>query len=29
MKSGINRNRFTFGLGTIGRDMLYAHTGSA
>jgi len=24
MKSGINRNRFTFGLGTIGRDMLYA-----
>ena len=24
MKSGTNRNRFTFGLGTIGRDMLYA-----
>jgi melibiose permease/lactose/raffinose/galactose permease len=24
MKSGINRNRITFGLGTIGRDMLYA-----
>jgi melibiose permease/lactose/raffinose/galactose permease len=24
MKSGTNRNRFAFGLGTIGRDMLYA-----